>query len=270
MQPVSNPSTTSCGTTMSSTCVIWPGPDLACIDLCKGDSINKGLAKIAELICAAATPIIDVANLDFKCLVDEGTEAPADLQNTIQLLIDAYCTQNADPAAPDAIEYELPECLYQAIEGGFITSLPAKEFSEYVAEQVCYLISRYQELATVIQNHEQRITALEQASDPESSLPEITSQCISGTPGEQTPLPTAFIALESYLCDLKGALGENTDLTNAVTKQCSTIASSPSLANPGVNVSSLAGWTNNPSTIAESIGNLWVVVCDIRAKLDNC
>ena len=31
----------------SSNCVIWQGPDLACIKLCKGDTVSDVVAKLA-------------------------------------------------------------------------------------------------------------------------------------------------------------------------------------------------------------------------------
>ena len=36
---------------MSSNCVLWQGPDIPCINLCKGDSISDITAKLAEELC---------------------------------------------------------------------------------------------------------------------------------------------------------------------------------------------------------------------------
>ena len=36
---------------ISSNCVIWQGPDLPCIQLCKGDSISDVTAKLATELC---------------------------------------------------------------------------------------------------------------------------------------------------------------------------------------------------------------------------
>ena len=42
---------------MSSNCVIWQGPDIPCIKLCKGDSISDITAKLAEELCTLLEPV---------------------------------------------------------------------------------------------------------------------------------------------------------------------------------------------------------------------
>ena len=46
------PSDTQAGCNpVSSNCVIWQGPDIPCITLCKGDSISDVTYKVATEIC---------------------------------------------------------------------------------------------------------------------------------------------------------------------------------------------------------------------------
>ena len=45
---------------LSSNCVIWQGPDIPCINLCKGDTISDVVAALATELCS----ILDTLNID--------------------------------------------------------------------------------------------------------------------------------------------------------------------------------------------------------------
>ena len=53
-------------TNMSSNCVIWEGPDIPCINLCKGDSITDVIYKLATELCKLLD-IVDLSTYDLKC-----------------------------------------------------------------------------------------------------------------------------------------------------------------------------------------------------------
>ena len=87
---------------ISSNCVIWQGPDIPCIDLCKGDSISQVLAHLAEMMCSmqasADAACCDVSLLDPQCLdtyykAQTGDNIPDGwvLQDYINLLIEYVC-----------------------------------------------------------------------------------------------------------------------------------------------------------------------------------
>ena len=48
----------------SSNCVIWQGPDLACIKLCKGDTVSDVIAKLATELCTIMD-MLNVTNYDL-------------------------------------------------------------------------------------------------------------------------------------------------------------------------------------------------------------
>ena len=50
MLPLSTRNTKGC-TPISSNCVVWQGPNLACINVCNGDNISTVVAKVAEFVC---------------------------------------------------------------------------------------------------------------------------------------------------------------------------------------------------------------------------
>ena len=45
---------------ISSNCVLWQGPDIECIDLCKGDTVSEVVYKLANELCT----LLDKFNVD--------------------------------------------------------------------------------------------------------------------------------------------------------------------------------------------------------------
>ena len=57
---------------ISSNCVVWQGPDIACIDLCSGDTISEVTKKIGDKVCQIITDGVtanpSLTGLDLSCL----------------------------------------------------------------------------------------------------------------------------------------------------------------------------------------------------------
>lgn len=64
----------------------------------------------------------------------------------------------------------------------------------------------------------------------------------------------------------KPILGSDAELLAAFLKQCSGLGAAPSLSGVGT-MDSIVGWNNNPITVAQSLQNLWLTICDMRTKL---
>ena len=84
MKPL-NIDKTACINT-SSNCVIWQGPDIECIALCKGDTITDVIYKMAVELCVIMDTF-DLTNYDLQCI----TTDPGDFKGLIQILIDKVC-----------------------------------------------------------------------------------------------------------------------------------------------------------------------------------
>lgn len=258
---------------ISSDCVIWPGPDIPCINLCKGDTITKAIKNLADKLCSGTFGIVDISTLDFSCLVAEGQQDPTNVSGLLQLMIAKICQEitPAAPVEPNDSEIQLPACLQFNAGGVPVTSLPIEEYALLLAGQICELISLTNTHSNQISDILERVTALENAADPVADEILVSSQCVSSaTPGQSIPISTAFVNLETYLCALKDVLGENDALSASVAAQCSGLALKPSLADPSKTMGQLAGWKNPASTLADSVQNLWITVCDIRTNLENC
>ena len=145
MIPVSNGKQQPCSP-ISSNCVIWQGPDLPCINLCKGDTISDVIAKMATELCdlidQACQCEPDLTGLDLKCVLPSGSTPPQTLVATIQLIIDYVC--NLNPGGGGTLPIiQLPPCLYYTdpVTGNPITALPLDQYAAYLAGKICNIIT---------------------------------------------------------------------------------------------------------------------------------
>jgi hypothetical protein len=87
----------------SSNCVIWEGPDIPCLTLCKGDSITEVVYELATKVCDLLSSL-DPATFDVQCLeipcIDIRTCAPQNFHDLIQILIDTICEIKNTPGVP--------------------------------------------------------------------------------------------------------------------------------------------------------------------------
>lgn len=76
-------------------CVKYTGPDIACLDICTGDSIYELEAEIAEKLCAAIDGTgIDLSDVEVTCefLTEILGNDDQTLVNMLKMLITASCT----------------------------------------------------------------------------------------------------------------------------------------------------------------------------------
>ena len=270
---------------ISTSCVIWQGPNIPCIDLCAGDSIDEVVFKLATLLCDVTENVLDVSTLDFACLVASGAAEPTTLLQTLQLIITKVCYIDAngstgggtggrplDPSSSDPI-IDLPTCLYFDEDGDTVTSLPLSEYAAYLASVICTIITDVASNTSSINSLTTRVISLEQAV---ANLTEYTyeiyvvSQCASSsTPGQSLLIEEAFVNLETSFCNLLGTTGFSTALIAAINKQCSNLSNNTQLVDPSYLMNELPGWIATPTTVADTITNMWLTMCDMRTKFAN-
>lgn len=83
-----NVNKSGCNTT-NSNCVIWGGPDLDCIGVCKGDSITEVVYEIATKLCNLLDDM-DVTTYDLGCLTPDNCP-PQTWKDLAELLAQAIC-----------------------------------------------------------------------------------------------------------------------------------------------------------------------------------
>lgn len=274
----SNLSKENCSS-ISSNCVIWQGPDISCINLCTGDSISDVTYKLAEEICILKKDI-GVSDVDLTCLVrvcQQSVEPTKTLSNILGLLINKVCCLSdiiktfptpTPPYQEPVLSY--PVCaIFSSLDPNDLHS----DFTENLAKKICELSVKVSENTADINDHEARIDDLESKFPiPKDRL----ASCLLATVEDYDII---LKNLETEFCDLIDALGDDTALTTAVGTSttaigCTNLKDQKSLIDSNRTMGSLLNWNTVPQNFAESVENLWITVCDMRAAvrsiLDNC
>lgn len=273
MKPVSSnvdnfPSKKGC-TPINASCIVWEGPDIPCIKLCKGDTIDKVVYDLAKILCDITENILDVSTLDFACLVENGECPPETLLETLQALINKACE---DITITESNSYEeplllLPSCLvYVNGEGDTVTQLYLSEYVTYLASKICEILLSIASIDSAINNINIRLNEveilLESIGSTGSPTINITTQCLSSnTPGEVIPIEVAFHNLEQSLCSYIQVLGDIDDWQSSLASIC--ISSVTPLPCGEGTFGDLPNWIVNPTTAAGSVNNLWVALCAV-------
>lgn len=265
--------------TVSSDCVIWEGPNIQCINLCKGDNISDVIYKLAEKLCSIQLNY-DLSDLDLTQLLTFCTsvgDAPTTktIITVLDFIIDKIqCLSNQIGNTPVESYTEpvlnLPTCLQYTdpATGQLVTELIHNQYTLRIANQFCSLkatvdihSSQINAINTTITNHEQRIISLENSGEST-----IVPRCV--LPPTETAINVFLNALEAQHCQLRSEIGNSSQLTSAIAQQCSNLGSLPALSQPGT-MNSLTGWNNSLTNLSQSFQNLWITVCDMRSAIND-
>lgn len=265
---------------ISSNCVLWQGPDIECIDLCKGDTVSEVVYKLATELCTLLDTF-SVDAYDLSCFELQECE-PKTFTQLIQLLIDKICAC-CNPQPEDCVDGSTgcpDDCIvnicedfyYTNPQGDTVTTMTLKDYTVAIGNKVCQLVDQIATINATLLDHETRITILEEATPPEVVLPQVTPACVI-TPAVPTDMDVVLTALEQQFCDLRTATGMPADILLGIQKQCLNLNVSDQLSGPGL-MQDLPGWNTTVTNWAQSFGNLWQTVCDLRSGLqtvqDNC
>lgn len=263
---------------VSSNCVIWQGPNIACINLCTGDSISDVTYKLALEICDLKAQL-DMSDLDLSCLVENAlrrVDPETTLAYVLDLLITKVCSiddiingvsedngsVNLDPIVT------IPQnasCFYTTDENGnTVTSVAISSFTKRIAVQVCNLKTTTTAHTTTLTDHETRIYKLENATTT-NPIFKVTPTCTFGSTAEQD-IDVAWEALEKQFCELRTVTGTPTALSAALTYQCASLGSEPALSVNGT-MATIPGWKTTVTSMADALTNLFITVCDMRASV---
>ena len=268
---------------VSSNCVIWQGPNLSCINLCKGDTVSDVVYKVATQLCTLQNEL-ELSDLDLSCLVSFCSSAnPAPTTQTLaavlEFIIEKVCCLNtrctvleggSGGSSYSEPTLNLPTCLqYTNAQGQNVTQLVHNQYTLTIASKLCEIKATVDQHTLQIAGVSARVTALEAVTADD--LPTLSVACLTGS-SALVALDEAADIIADELCALKGVLGTNTAITAAAAKQCAQLATLPSLTSTGT-MANLAGWKPTVTTLSDSIFNLWLTVCDMRgaiASLKDC
>lgn len=256
----------------SSNCVIWQGPNLSCINLCTGDSVSDVVYKLGLEVCDLQQQL-DLSDLDITCLVDACQTCPEPsktLSVILDLLLSKVCsledlTSNGSSQATYIEPTLVMETCFQYTNQSqvLITSALHSDYTKKIAEKVCALNTTLTNNTTQLNSLTSRVVVLENEADYVPPTVTLTSLTGSST---SLDLDDAITTVSTELVTLKEKLGSNSDIIVAASKQCTALGSSNALSQSGT-MSSIQGWKTNTTTLSNSINNLWLTVCDMRASL---
>ena len=257
---------------ISSNCVVWQGPDIPCIELCTGDTVSDVVSAMATELCTVLDTL-KVSNYDLTCFNLQAC-GPTDFQALIQFLIEKICeNEGITPATKDVPT--CPDCVVSVAEcfvTGTQTTMQLVDYVQLIGERVCSIITEISLINTQITDILIRLTTLENAPVPTFTVPSFTINCQIGSllSGTNQPIDTLLEEfINSVWCSFYAVTGSTTDLTNAIGTQEPCIEeTSETISKPGTTYATeYAAWVAEPSTVADSITNIWLVLCDLYTAL---
>ena len=290
--PVNNPGSNrdNCPK-ISTSCVIWQGPNIPCIDLCAGDAIDEVVFKLATYLCELSKNIFDIENVNFTCLLPPDIpkeDIPTNLEQLIQTIINYSCGVEAvglrsallsgarvvgESSSSEPI-IELPDGIaYFDENGDYITVLEQSKYIRVAATKLAETIVLINKTQGRIFNAENAIKGLEntvQKLQTNSSTSDIyvVSQCASsGTPGQQVLIQDAFTVFERNYCNLTSVIGTTTTLYNGINSQIPNLPNLPQLMNGALQMKAIPKWSTSVNNIGASLTNLWLTISDMRSKI---
>jgi hypothetical protein len=265
----------------SSNCVIWQGPNLHCIKLCTGDTISDVIANLATELCTVMDQL-SITNYDLSCFNLVGCK-PETYQELLQFLIEQICL--AQGISPTTVDSKSSDALITVAPCFIVNGITVMSLTDYVIAiglRICNIIDQISIINNTLNELDIRVTILENAVPPTYTLPSITSDCIlqnspqiGGSGSGPVPLDQLLSILinddNNGYCALRSATGLPVDLVNSVLSQC--------ILNTDLQLSNNLPFSNNPNwesnwnvaptiTVASSINNIWVALCDIYNYLN--
>ena len=261
---------------VSSNCVVWQGPNIACLNLCTGDTVSDVVYKVAVQLCTLKSQL-DLSELDLSQLLTFcSSVGPAPTTKTLSTVLDfiidkIQCLSTQVGQGGGGSSYteptlSLPSCLQynDPATSQLVTQLVHNQYTLRIANQFCSLSTTVAQHTATLTSHNTRITALENA--PGVVLPQVTPNCV--LPSVPTAMVTVLDKLEEEYCLLRGVLGSNSQITAASAQQCTALGSANALSQAGT-MSSITGWNTQVTNMSQAFQNLWITVCDMRAAIND-
>ena len=272
MLPVgSNNKSTPCSV-ISSNCVSWQGPDIPCIGLCKGDTVTDVVAKLGELLCDINTRAAEVS-VNVACL-GGGDFVYTNYNDLIQYVVNKLCdlytiVDGIVIPSPINLTCDVAPCL-QAEAGS--TTLGVVAYAELIGNEFCDLETTVTNLSSVVSGYGSSITTINNTllTLPSTYAPLNSTYVCLGT--GTASLATILATVEQAVCDLEAVTGTPAELAAEIVPFCN-ITNEPALSLPGTMASAYPDWKVSVNTLADTINNLWIALCDMRGlvtQLQDC
>jgi len=157
------------------------------------------------------------------------------------------------------------EFQYKNPKGDLVTSMAVSDYAQTVGNRVSSLVNSTKIVQDALSDHSKRLDLLEKKEPVAFQMPMVTPKGV--LPKEAAPMHIVLAATEQQLTELKTAVGDQNKIYMNLQKQSSNINDVKSLSKPGTNMSGLRGWTANIQDQADAIGNMFVMIDDMRKAM---
>lgn len=265
---------------VSSNCVIWQGPDITCLNLCKGDSISDVTYKLATEVCTLINNM-GISAVELTEIVNAcgSTPEPAKtLTNVLNLIIGkVVCISTKLDAIPIDNKTYIPPTFtpsnYTCLANDITRSieLNLEQFIDILAIKICSVNDDVTALAANVLQNTADIETIRAQYYHSPTLPTLTN-CITN---ETKSIELVLDDIQTRFCDYAETLGSTSTLSDAGNAQCADLNTATRLCGDGKQVmSTINNWNPTVTTLGQSLQNLWLTVCDIRCAVkliqENC
>lgn len=262
---------------ISSSTVLWEGPNIPCLELCTGEKVDSVIAKVGTKLCTLVTDIKELETLDYSCIISKfgytGTLLTPEnfsFKLLFQLLLDNDCKlqdliKNI-PITSTTTSVNLTgldlKCIKDEILnlcGQIPVNLDILKVTQAIINILCGIQDDVADILIRLINVESQIASLGNPGSGGYEEPEITS-CLSVVPTLMNEHISTIT--DPAICEIKSLLGNEAQIEDVLSKQCL----ADYISNPNI--------IQNATNLAQSSANKEVIICDLLERIksieDNC
>ena len=160
---------------------------------------------------------------------------------------------------------------YTDTNGDLVTQLYPREYISLIGSAVNSLNISYQQVSSLLASYNTRINTLEQEvaniqASGTTFMLYVNPACLYND-NVAHPIDQAFNLLSAGYCSYTQILGTTTAIANSISAENSnTLNTLPAYSQVSA-MSGLAGWDSTPTTVADTINNLWIAYNDARVGI---
>lgn len=254
----------TCPEALSNECVVWQSGDIPSLGICNGDELSVAEKIIADKI-VEITKELDLSTIDISCLYNTCSNCEdKSLSSLIQLLYDNQCSlrdliNSSDGTSTNTTITVNLRCLKKFDDFGNEIPQDLNAALQSIVNKVCTHDDSILGIKSTLIDLQNQIDSIPTQSA--STEPTITT-CL--TPGIRPVSQVVPIVTQDY-CGYKAVVGPTTDISIAMSLQPGGLNSE---------YQNISGWNNSVDNLAKTVSNLWIVVANLKSRIelieDNC
>jgi len=157
---------------------------------------------------------------------------------------------------------------YPDSNGDTVNTLYPLDYLILIGQDLAILSGTTNQLQAGYSDQATKILALQAAvatMPTQYVTPQISGQCLNSSVTQD--IDDVLTLMVTAWCDFIAVAGTNAALNIAIATQCSNLNSSTAFS--GGQMAAITGWKSSPSTLADTITNQWLTICDARVGIAN-